>query len=230
MYVHIVLVVLLGLFPTTCFHAMIRWLQNDDAVNGLLPPRGSTIPGTAQRFLHMQDYHTKTWGDLVGLSMVWSASLASISGGWSASHALTGSIIIMLGAFIGLTAGTLFHQMCLKPDHKPDYGFPQAGKSSAAGLTHSVFFGFSFWIGSTGLLFFIVFWQEIGRDYSAPLLAWIDAVGLAIWLVAGLIDLRTKKFEPIKLLPGLEKCPRCGSDKFVPEPPGKRCRSCGMHY
>lgn len=204
MFVQIVLVVLLGLVPTIGFHLLIRWFQNNDAADSILPPRWSTIPGTAQLFLYMQDFHTMTWGDLVGLSMVWSASLAGIGSGWSASRALTGSIIIVLGAAIGLTAGMLFHQTRLKPDHKPDYGFPQAGKSSAAGLTHSVFFGLSFWVGSTGLIFFIVFWQEVGRDYSAPLLAWIGVTGLAIWLAAGLADLRAKKFEPLRLLPGLE--------------------------
>lgn len=230
MFVQIVLVILLGLTPTVAFHLLIRWLQNNDVAAGLIPPRWSTIIGTAQRFLYMQDFHTMTWGDLVGLSMVWSASLTGASSGWSNSRALTGAMVILLGATIGLMAGMLFHQMCLRPDHKPDYGFPSPGKSSTAGLVHSVFFGLSFWVGTTGLLFFIMFWKEIQLHYNATLLAWVYAVGFIIWLAAGLADLRAKKFEPLRLLPNHDTCPRCGSEKFVPELPGKRCRGCGQHY
>ena len=152
----IALLFLIGLVPVGASHLLMRYVQRKEAKQGIIPPKGSMIPGTWQEHLRLEQFHSMTWGDLVGLSAVWGASIWTLYLCWDAGGP---EIAIRIGgAIIGLGAGISFHKMCLKPDHKPDYGFPVAGKASLAGTVHSVFFGLSFAVGSAGLASLIAFW------------------------------------------------------------------------
>lgn len=58
--------------------ALMAVTQFVDIARGKLPPRNSLIPGTRQRFLHMQDFWTMTYGDIVGVSFIWVAFSTSL--------------------------------------------------------------------------------------------------------------------------------------------------------
>ena len=188
---------LIGFVPVGAFHLLMRYAQRKEAAQGIIPPKGSLIPGTAQEFLRLEQFHSMTWGDLLGLSAVWGASLWTLYLCWGAGNP---EVAIRIGgAIIGLGAGIGFHRMCLKPDHTPDYGFPVAGKASVAGTVHSVFFGLSFAVGTAGLGVLIAFWNELS-DVDAVTAAWLGGIGFAIWLTAGIADFRVGNFDPLKLI------------------------------
>lgn len=223
-----------GLLPVGLFHGLFLWFQAEDVKNQKIPARGSRIPGSLQKFLHMWDFSFMTWGDLVGLSLVWGASvyMMAIQASWSRASAYW---IMAVGIVIGLLAGFGFHMMCLAPNHKPDYGFPHVGEASRAGKVYSFFFGLSFTIGTMGLLFLLIQQDLSGFATKMPL-AWIWGVGFAVWCAAGIRDFLMGRFAPFEKLSQpviihlTRRCPKCDSDRYVDEPPGHRCKSCGVHF
>lgn len=222
-----------GPLPVGLFHVLFRWLQDADLEAGIIPPRGSRIKGSLQKFLHVQDFATMTWGDLIGLSLVWATSMMMVfvQANWSRPSAFW---ITVIGVVVALVAGFGFHTMCLGPNHKPDYGFPSAGVASPAGKAHSVFFGLSFGVGVMGLLFFIIQYDRTSFMIKTPLL-WVWGLGLAVWCAAGLRDIMTGRFAPFQehgpiMINLTRRCPKCDSDRYVVEPPGYRCKGCGVHF
>lgn len=207
------LLFLIGLVPVGTFHLLMRYVQRKEAEQGIIPPKNSLIPGTAQKHLRMEQFHSMTWGDLIGLSAVWGASLWVLYLCWGAEGPEVG--IRIGGAIIGLGAGIGFHKMCLGANHKPDYGFPVSGKASVAGTVHSVFFGLSFAVGTAGLGVLIAFWNELS-DVDAVTATWLGGIGFAIWLAAGITDAAVGNFDKLKPLPiPWDTCTKCGSKMVV---------------
>lgn len=198
MFFDIVLSVVFGPLPVAVVHLIVRILQAKDVRAGRIPPRGTLISGTNQQFLHAQELLVMVWGDLVGLSAVWAASIKATLKWWGRDHTLW---FVTASALIGLIAGFFFHHMCLQPNHKPDYGFPRSGVASRAGIVHSIFLGLSFAIGCMGLGYLATSWSKGDIDDEGIILtcAWIT--GFTVWLIAGLIDYGKGRFDDLDRSP-----------------------------
>lgn len=163
-----------------CVMIMLE-VQNSDRS---LPRRHSIIPGTHQKFLYIQDFWTMTWGDVVGVPLFVNAFVHSIflthdnSNIWWAL--VSGMIVIVI-----------FLKMCLGKNHKPDYGFPQAGKISLAGILHLIYMGVGFGAGITCLKNLVT-----GTLYGPVL--WVALAGGVIWIWFFVLEIKSGNFDPIK--------------------------------
>lgn len=98
------------------------------------PEQHSTIPGTNQKFLYMQDFWTISWGDTIGMSLIWAAFFHLVIYRFEFRHWLVFAVLSVL-----LMAG--FAIMCFGKDHKPNMGFPDIGKISWNGILRLPYFG-----------------------------------------------------------------------------------------
>lgn len=181
------------------FHLWLRHLQQISFEAGKIPARGSTIPGTRQKFLWIQDWSTMTWGDLVGLAPALCVGL--FLGGAYLPSLPNWQWVVVATTLVGVITGWEFHRMCLRPNHKPDYGFPRPGEASSMGVAHSVFFGLS---AGIILVTIYTFWQypEKMDDLVPAWLLWgMFLGGLAVLGAATIVDLVKGRFAPLMLDP-----------------------------
>jgi predicted small integral membrane protein len=151
-----------------------------------LPARHSIIPWSAnQKFLHMQDYWTMTWGDIFGVALM---NTAFVHLAWQGYFNVKHWIIF---AGMVITFAIQFMRMCKGPDHKPDMGFPRAGKISWIGMLHLPYFG----IGMTTGLF--CFWFAIYGKLRGPVLH-IFLIGAAVYAVCFIAEINSGNFDPLK--------------------------------
>ncbi len=157
--------------------------QDEERIRGRIPPRHSIIKGTDQKFLYWEDFSTQTWGDIAGLGLVWVA----FGHVWKCL-APTNWILAFGTALLGSFG---FWLSCVRPQHKPDWGYPSAGKISLGGLVHLVYFGASLAVATIGIGVTIY-----GILQGIPLLLFI--VGSTIWIAAAIDDFVKGRFDPRK--------------------------------
>lgn len=150
-----------------------------------LPRRHLLIPWTSQKFLYMQDFWTMTWGDLIGVPLIWVAFIHLVVyrclGIW---HWLC-----FLALAVVVTA--VFLKMCLSSKHKPDMGFPRLGKVSRIGIIHLPYFGF----GVTSAIFCL--WFIITGELRGPVLL-VGFGGAAFYALCFLGDIKSGNLDPLK--------------------------------
>ncbi len=150
-----------------------------------LPARNSIIPGTKQRFLYIQDFWTMTWGDGVGVLLIANAFVHLVVK--DTSNLLWGLPILMV-------SGLGFLAMCLGKNHKPDYGFPDIGKVSFAGILHLFYFGAGIAASVMGV------WNLITGDLRGPVM-WVALVGGAFYIVCFILEMKSGNFDQLNRLP-----------------------------
>jgi len=164
-----------------------------------LPPRNSIIPGTHQKFIYVQDFWTMTWGDIVGVSLIWVAFFHVVVN-WF------GPYCWVFFWLVSLIVAWYFMQMCLSTNHKPDWGYPEIGKISMSGYLHLPYFGCSVVAGVWCLGLFTV----------PGIVLVIYLTGLAIYGLCFLLEIRSGNFDslenydPNKCFIG--KCSNCGRE------------------
>jgi len=158
-----------------------------DITRGKVMLPGTWIPGTDQRFLGWNDFHTQTWGDLVGLALILVGFAHLINNGLITKDQLLVMILLTGVAMIG------FFLMCIGPNHKPDWGYPEIGKISLGGLSHLPYFG-----AMTAIAIMCVYHIIIG-NLRGPLM-WIALAGGAIYIASFITDLKAGNFDPIKYI------------------------------
>lgn len=158
-------------------------IQELDRREGAIMARHSLIPGTHQKFLYWQDFSTQTWGDMLGLGLVWVA-FAHIK------HMITPLGWVMLTG-IGLASAVAFWAMCTRSTHKPDWGYPRMAQTSAGGSTHLVYFGTSTAFAVACLPYIIG-----GALKDWPLALFL--IGSVIWTAAACVDWAAGRFEKLK--------------------------------
>jgi len=153
--------------------------------NGNMPPRGSIIPGTNQKFMYMQDWFTCTWGDMFALPLVLNAFVTLAVNGRIAAWEW------ILSAMLAVILGVGFLLMCLGKDHKPDQGYPEIGVVSLQGILHLPHFGVAV------AMVVVCVGHAIFGGLRGPVL-YTAIVGGVLWVVTFVLDAVTGHFDPIK--------------------------------
>jgi len=173
--------VLLVVFAANAgYMAFMYFLQ---AVDWSLPPRHSVIPGTAQKFIYMQDFHTCSWGDFFAIPLIANAFVLLAMGGYFREWLVFSIIVVADGAG--------FWKMCLGKDHKPDQGYPKAGKISWNGFSHLPYHG----VGVAMSLFTI--WHAFAGELRGPVL-YLALAGGVIYIASFITDIKSGNFDPLK--------------------------------
>lgn len=192
-----------------------------------LPSRHSLIPGTKQRFLYMQDWWTVAYGDTIAVPLVANVFVYLVING----H--VNSVQWGIFAVLSLILTVIGINMCLTPEHKPDQGFPTAGRISLQGALHMPYFGIGWSMGIFSLL------HTCFGHVTGPVL-WLGVFGGAFYLACLVAEFKSGNFDPLKPLPkdiewsgnGKETCYTCGK-RFLesnPDGGGGVCRSCWIKY
>ncbi len=147
-----------------------------------LPTWYSIIPGTNQKFLPPKGFWTMTYGDLIGVPLIVNAfvhlAMQDIANLW-------------WGLPIAMVSTGIFAKMCLGENHKPDYGFPDIGKISLAGILHLPYFGVG--IGASAMSVWSIFTGEL----TGPVL-WVALAGGAIYIACFVAEIKFGNFDQIK--------------------------------
>ena len=152
-----------------------------------LPPRHSTIPGTNQKFLYMQDLWRTGSADLIGVALIYNAFFHLVrEGKFNVLHWLVFALLAIMSALI-------FLSICLNKTHKPDAGFPKPGVISVNGLLHLPYFG----VGIAASLMCIWF-MAIG-DLCGPVL-WMGLVGGVTYIFFFIWEMKTGNLDPLNKL------------------------------
>ena len=150
-----------------------------------LPPHYTFIPGTNQRFLGLQNFHTMTWGDLLGIPLIVNAFVhLAVNGLISPWQWLVFLVIAIVDAWG-------FRKMCVGPNHKPDMGFPETGKVSWIGFIHLPYHG----VGVA--MSVLAIWHIITGDLRGPVL-YVALAGGVIYIASFVADIRAGNFDPLR--------------------------------
>ncbi|KKW42123.1 MAG: hypothetical protein UY92_C0010G0039 [Candidatus Magasanikbacteria bacterium GW2011_GWA2_56_11] len=160
-------------------------VQRVDARYGRIPPRHSLIPGTSQEFLYWQDFHTQTWGDCLGLGLIWVTFAHYVEAG------LMTPILWVGFAVIAVVDAVSFRRLCLSKRHKPDWVFPSTGTMSAGGWTHLPYHGIGMAAAAASL------WLTATRCNNLVILV-IFAAGVLTYSAAFAVDVITGHFDPLR--------------------------------
>lgn len=175
---------LLAVYAVNALYVGIMYLLQ--VVDKSLPERGSFIPHTSQSFLHMQDWHTMIYGDLVALPLVANAfvqlAMSDFIGLWQ--------WVIFAIIYVVASAGCLL--VCLGKNHKPDQGFPEVGRISWHGISHLPYFGV--YVAMSAI---VVFYAFLGNIEVATLIFALFGGGL--YIVTFVADMRAGYFAPLRL-------------------------------
>lgn len=135
-------------------------------------------PGAS--FLYLTDWHTGSWGDLVGLSLV----------AWSFGESLVvwhhGVSLMALVVSLGVTAG--FHRLWWRNNGVSNSGYPKDRQLSLFGKMHLVYTAALLYV-SAYLLFLIMLREASGTVTSIALF------GGALYGISFLCDYREGKFS-----------------------------------
>jgi len=150
-----------------------------------LPPWNSKIPGTNQKFLAPWGFWTMTYGDLLAIPLVFNAFTylveADVDNLW-------------WGLVIGVISGVGFTAKCLGKNHKPDYGFPEVGKISVAGLMHSVYFGAG--AGASVMCLWHLFVTG-NLPWESPV-TWVALTAIPLYVPCVILDFTSGNFDQLK--------------------------------
>jgi len=152
------------------------------AVDKSLSARHSVIKGTNQKFLYIQDFYTMTYGDLVGVPLIVVAFV---------HLAVQDITYVWWGLPVVVVSVPGFLKMCLGKDHKPDYGFPDIGKISFAGILHLFYFGAG--IGASVMCV----WGLIAGNLTGAVL-WVALGGGAFYVGCFIAEIKSGNFDPLK--------------------------------
>lgn len=164
-----------------CMYAMhVAQIADTD-----LPTRHSIIPGTNQKFIYMEDFYTFIWGDMFGVPLIINAFV----------HLVNKDISnLWWGLPIMLVSALLFLKMCLGKDHKPDFGFPDIGKISLAGILHLFYFGIA--IGASVMCI----WNLCTGKLTGTTL-WVALGGGVFYTGCFILEIKSGNFDPLKRVP-----------------------------
>lgn len=150
-----------------------------------LPPWRTKIPGTNQKFLHIQDFWTMTLGDNIGVPLINTAFAHLAAYGYlGAWHWVAFGVLVI--AFM-----VQFAKMCMGPNHKPDMGFPAAGKISWVGIIHLPYYGTGMAAGAFCVWFI---WTEVLRG---PVL-YVGLAGAVVYTLSFIAEIKSGNFDPLK--------------------------------
>ena len=156
------------------------------ALDKSLPTRNSIIPGTNQKFLYIQDFWTMVYGDMFGVSLITTAfvhlAVNEYVNLWQWITLVTITVVSAIG----------FMKMCLGKDHKPDYGFPEIGKISTAGVLHLPYFGVGIAVSA------VTTWNLVAANLWKEPTMWVGLAGGAWYITCFILEIKSGNFDPLK--------------------------------
>jgi hypothetical protein len=173
----------LALVLNSLYLGFLYLVQSAESV--LMPCRGCFIPDTRQKFLYLQDFHTTTWGDAIGIPLMLVAFL------WLVANEYFSNYSWLTVLFLTTIAMMSFFTTCTGERHKPDVGFPREGKISRTGLAHLPYLGLN--VTMNVFVFFGILFGLLPGEISM-----IWAAGLVIYGLSFCCDIISGNFAPIK--------------------------------
>ncbi|HEV3244792.1 MAG TPA: hypothetical protein VG102_00350 [Candidatus Paceibacterota bacterium] len=114
------------------FWFIISVIESWESRTGRIPARRGW--DDVSPFPYFQDWHTVTWGDLAGLSLI------DFSAGYILCATIPSWGAVLLSLVVAALGALSFHFRCMSRLHKPDSGYPAPGVISAHGFAHVVYF------------------------------------------------------------------------------------------
>ena len=188
---------LTAVFANLLFIGGMWRTQNWESRSGRIPQR---VPHDSKNptgsFLYLQDFWTSTLGDLLGLSLVDYGVVVLLQDLWPLPF-----LGIEACAAVGFMGTWVFLWKCLTPRHKPDAGYPAAGKMSATGTVHLLYYWIQVTISCIGL--WIIGLMLLGQTpWTLP--AFLGLGGATFFFATFLWDVRTGRFASLlKTIVGL---------------------------
>lgn len=191
---HLLLTFLFGFVITGPSVLLMIMCQTIDQYKGFIPYKHQD-----PNFRLLWNFYSMTYGDAIGLTFIWGASIQAVILASAIPHNL--GVLANLAnpcCLAGAFATAVFRWVCLKPDHVPDWGNRGVGKLSPGGKVHSVFLGLTVCIGFLGPS---CFWPYSGTIYfrhheDLLIASWL--IGSTIWLISIIADWRLGRFDPIQ--------------------------------
>ena len=169
----------------TIFIVAILLVQKIESTTGTLYGRLSLVPETNQPFLYWQDFKYQSIGNTIFMPFILYTFL------WILKYQTISSLTWVWFSTIGIIDISLFANMCLAKDHKPDWGYPGAGEISIGGLIHLVYHGVYMAISFITLYFITIRW---GTDLPC---FWFF-LGIIPYLATVIWDNKSGRFEKIQ--------------------------------
>lgn len=176
---------LAALFCSACCAAMYLF-QQWDRYRELMPVRGSIIPGTNQKFLYWQDFYCQRYGT-VGIMLIWIGFMHLVRFQYLSFWEIVVYIAIALCDAIGFT-----YMILRKKNHKPDYGFPEAGQVSKSGIIHSIYHGLTI----SAVVMLMYHSTFIATSISLPPILALH--GIILYIIIILQDIKAGHFALLK--------------------------------
>ena len=170
------------ILTVNCFYMGLMYLLQELDRN--LSSRHSTIPGTKQKFLYMQDFYTMIWGDFIAVPLIVNAFVHLALHGLSLAEWVLFFTVIVVDAF-----GFLW--LCTRSSHKPDQGFPEVGKVSWHGLAHLPYHGVVVAIS------IILIWHIFIDNLHGSIL-YTSLMGGVLYIVSFIADIISGNFDRLK--------------------------------
>lgn len=138
--------------------------------------------GLSEDFLHIQDYYTTFWGDLIALTIISAVFAVLVS-----DSALSPSLFLIAGV-IALLSTFFFHKVNAHRRHRPNFACPTHNVLSLSGKLHLAYFLIqAFVISYVGL--------AVAYGISNKLVAYTFLVGVVMYLATFLVDVLTGRFK-----------------------------------
>ena len=137
-------------------------------------------------FPYLANWHTGSWGDLIGLSLIdFSVGLYLSTYPSLSFHEI--ALIIVIGSL----ATNVFRVHNLVPDHRPDSGIPKPGTFSWSGKVHLLYFLLQV---SLGLYVFELILMHTLNGYALC----IALIGGMIYVASAVADWYAGRFKPLQ--------------------------------
>jgi len=161
----------------------IQWVEEEWC---RLELRLSVIGGNKkagyQRFLYWQDFYCQKYGCTIGLSLTTMGFFHLVN------HIdIRWSVFVLIALFDAIS----FTVICLRKTHKPDWGYPEAGRISTGGKTHSLYHGLQ--VAMVSFLLWSIIFTGVLRGWPM----WLAIIGMIIYSVTLVIDIKKGHFASL---------------------------------
>lgn len=167
------------IFLNIFFWVLIFLVQSYEGYKQLIPKRRpGNRANSSESFLYIQDWHTGSWGDLIGLSLTSFAFGEVLNSRENCFFIIAFSLSILI---------TLCLHLIWKKG-QPNAGYPFKGKMSYSGKLHLVYSMMHVYMISYLLLMLI--FKEVGLQIMI-----VTGIGVMIYLFSFYFDYKLGKFE-----------------------------------
>ena len=138
--------------------------------------------GLSEDFLHIQDYYTTFWGDLIGLTLISAAfAMMLVDLTWQLGFLVTAGVVALLSTFF-------FHKINAHRRHRPNFACPTHNVLSLSGKLHLIYF-----LMQAFVIPYAVLAVAFGTATKLATLTFL--AGALFYFVTFLVDVMTGRFK-----------------------------------